>query len=153
MKSALLTVLVFTPACTAPAAREVATPAPTPGAEPARPATVHHEAKGALGPYSALVDAGELVFVSGRIGDAQGDFENEVATAIFAVEVELARANLTLADVVQATCYLTDMELYARFNAVYAERVPKPWPARAVVGVSALPAGAHVEIAVVARRR
>jgi 2-iminobutanoate/2-iminopropanoate deaminase len=118
----------------------------------ARP-TVHHEARGALGPYSALVEAGDFVHVAGRIGATDGDFETEARTAIGAVEVELARAGLALGDVVQATCYLTDMGLYARFNAVYAERVPRPWPARAVVGVSALPAGARVEIVVVARRR
>ncbi len=119
----------------------------------ARSPTVAYEAKGALGPYSGLVEAGEYVFVAGRIGDTRGDFENEVATTIFALEIELARANLKLSDVVQATCYLTDMGLYERFNAVYAERMPKPFPARAVVGVSALPAGAHLEISVVARRR
>jgi 2-iminobutanoate/2-iminopropanoate deaminase len=115
--------------------------------------TVHHEARGALGPYSALVESGDFVFVAGRIGATQADFETEARTTIGAVEVELARAGLSLADVVQATCYLTDIGLYARFNAVYAEQVPKPWPARAVVGVSGLPAGARVEIAVVARRR
>ncbi|MCY2961845.1 MAG: Rid family hydrolase [Planctomycetota bacterium] len=134
MKPVLLAGLLLLSACTAPP-------------------TVHHEAKGALGPYSALVEAGDLVFVAGRIGATKAAFEEEVATTLGAVEAELKRVDLTLADVVQATCYLTDMELYARFNAVYAERVPKPWPARAVVAVSALPAGAHVEIAVVARRR
>ncbi|MBL8862883.1 MAG: hypothetical protein JNK02_12870 [Planctomycetes bacterium] len=115
--------------------------------------SVHHEARGALGPYSALVEAGELVFVAGRIGATEADFETEVETTLGAVEVELARAGLTLADVVQATCYLSDIGLYERFNAVYAARVPRPWPARAVVGVSGLPAGARVEIVAIARRR
>ncbi len=115
--------------------------------------TVFHAAQGALGPYSALVESGDLVFVAGRIGDTRGDFENEVATTIFALEIELARVNLTLGDIVQATCYLTDIGLYERFNAVYAERMPKPYPARAAVGVSGLPAGAHVEISVIARKR
>lgn len=148
MKSALLAVLVFTSACSAPGA-----PPRTASAPAGRAPSVHHEAKGALGPYSALVEAGDLVFVAGRIGDTQGEFENEVATTIFAVEVELARANLTLADVVQATCFVSDMALYERLNAVYAERMPKPYPARTVVAVAGLPAGADVEIAVIARRR
>lgn len=116
------------------------------------PATVHHEAKGALGPYSALVESGDLVFVAGRIGATKAEFEEEVATTIGALEAELARLGLGLEDVVQATCYLTDIALYERFNAVYAARMPQPWPARAVVGVAGLPAGAKVEIVAVARR-
>lgn len=133
MKHALPAVLVLLAGCSAPR-------------------TVHHEAKGALGPYSAVVESGDLVFVAGRIGATQAAFEEEVATTIGAVEVELSRAGCTLADVVSATCYLTDMAMYERFNAVYAQRFAKPWPARAVVAVAALPAGAHVEIAVIARR-
>lgn len=115
--------------------------------------TVFHAAQGALGPYSAAVETGDLVFVTGRIGDTRGEFENEVATTIFAIEIELGKMNLTLGDVVNATCYLTDMGMYERFNAVYAERMPQPYPARIVVGVSGLPAGAHVGISVVARKR
>ncbi len=118
----------------------------------ARP-TVHHAAPGALGPYSAVVEAGDLVFVAGRIGATRGEFEEEARTAIGAVEVELARVGLDLSDLVQVSVYLTDIELYGRFNAVYKERVPAPHPARAVVGVSGLPAGARVEIVAVARRR
>jgi len=134
MKHVLTAVLALATACSAPS-------------------TVHHEAKGALGPYSAVVESGDLVFVAGRIGATQAAFEEEVATTIGAVEVELARAGCTLSDVVQTTCYVTDMALYERFNTVYAQRFAKPWPARAVVAVSALPAGAHVEIVAIARRR
>lgn len=138
MRHALLLPLAWIAACSAP--------------QPWSP-TVFHAAQGALGPYSAAVETGDLVFVTGRIGDTRGEFENEVATTIFALEIELAKMNLTLGDVVSATCYLTDMEMYERFNAVYGERMPKPYPARIVVGVSALPAGAHVGISVVARKR
>ena len=74
-------------------------------------------------------------------------------TALDAVESELARAGATLADLVSVTVYLTDMQNYARFNEIYASRIPPPYPARTVVAVSALPAGALVEIQVVARRR
>ena len=147
MRHLPLPVLLLLTACSTVARQEHA-PAETSHS----PATVHHEAKGALGPYSALVEAGDLVFVAGRIGATQKEFEEEVETAIFALEVELGRAGCTLADLVQTTCYVTDMELYERFNRVYSERVPKPWPARAVVGVSALPAGARVEIVGIARK-
>lgn len=113
----------------------------------------HLEAKGAIGPYSALVRSGDLVFVSGRIGATKAEFEEEVATAIGAVEVELRRIGLDLGDVVSTTAYLTDMAMFERFNGVYAKQFPSPYPARTTVGVQALPAGARVEIAVVARAR
>jgi 2-iminobutanoate/2-iminopropanoate deaminase len=125
----------------------------SPASPHSRPPTVHRDAPGALGPYSASVEADGFVFVAGRIGDTRAEFEQEVTSTIRALEVELERAGLGLGDVVQATVYLTDMSLYARFNAVYEEKMPKPWPARAVIGVSALPAGAHVEIVATARCR
>lgn len=113
----------------------------------------HLEAKGAIGPYSALVRSGDLVFVSGRIGATKAEYEEEVETAIGAVEVELGRVGLDLGDVVSTTAYLTDMAMFERFNAVYARRFPAPYPARTTVGVQALPAGARVEITVIARAR
>ena len=45
------------------------------------------------------------------------------------------------------------MALYARFNAVYAAALSSPYPARVCVAVAALPGGAHVEVAAIARRR
>jgi len=114
--------------------------------------TRHHAAPGALGPYSGAVESGELVYVSGKIGDRSGSFEREVETAIDAVEAELASLGLTLSHVVQSTCFLTDMERYADFNAVYGARFRAPYPARACVAVAALPAGARCELLCVARR-
>lgn len=113
---------------------------------------VHFADEAALGPYSALVMAGEFVFVSGKIGTRGLGFETEVNTAIDAVQSELERVGLGLRDVVSATVYLTDMQRYAELNAIYAARFPAPYPARACVAVAALPAGAQVEIQVVARR-
>ncbi|MFG0304676.1 MAG: RidA family protein [Phycisphaerales bacterium JB040] len=110
----------------------------------------HLPAVGALGPYSGSVAVDDLVYVSGKIGERGGAFEREAATAIDAVEAELARHGLTLADAVSVTVYLTDMARYAEFNGVYAARFPEPYPARAVVGVAALPGEARVEISVTA---
>lgn len=112
----------------------------------------HRVADGALGPYSGSVEADGQVWASGKIGDLGADFAHEVSTAIDAVEQELSRAGLGLGDVVQATVFLTDMGRYAEFNAIYAARFPAPYPARACVAVAALPAGARVELMVVARR-
>src|SRR5207249_8232858 len=115
---------------------------------------VHVSAPGALGPYSASVVTGDLLFVSGRIGKTDGSpFEEEVSSAIRALDVELNKVGLGLGDVVSVTAYLTDMALYAPFNDVYAKAFPAPYPARTCVAVSALPAKARVEIAAVARRK
>ena len=50
------------------------------------------------------------------------------------------------------TVYLTNMGRYAEFNETYRERFRTPFPARACVAVAALPAGASVEIQVIASR-
>jgi 2-iminobutanoate/2-iminopropanoate deaminase len=114
--------------------------------------SVHLPAEGAIGPYSGSVLSGGLCFVAGKIGSRGQSFAVEANTAIDAVAAELARSELTLADVVSATVYLTDMSLYAELNAIYAERFPAPYPARTCVAVRELPAGARVEIQVIARR-
>jgi 2-iminobutanoate/2-iminopropanoate deaminase len=113
----------------------------------------HSAPEGALGPYSAAVAADGFVFVSGKIGERGGSFAREAETALDGVERELQRQGLTFADVVSATVYLTDMERYAELNEIYAARLSAPYPARACVAVAALPAGARVEVQVVAHRR
>lgn len=112
----------------------------------------HHPAPGTLGPYSGAVETGELVFVSGKIGQRGESFAHEARTAIDAVEAELRGLDLELDDVVSATVYLTDIELYAELNEIYAQRFSAPYPARACVAVQALPGDARVELQVTARR-
>ncbi|MHC5004019.1 MAG: Rid family hydrolase [Planctomycetota bacterium] len=117
------------------------------------PGTTHLAAEGAMGPYSGAVLAGDLCFVSGKIGRRGGAFADEAETAIDAVEGELRRAGLGLGDLVHVTVYLTDMGRYAEFNEIYARRVPAPHPARVCVAVAALPGAARVEVTGIARRR
>ena len=64
----------------------------------------------------------------------------------------LAASGLTFADVVKTTCYLTDMNDFPAFNAVYAKYFTGR-PARSCVGVAALPKGARVELEAVAALR
>ena len=113
----------------------------------------HLAAQGAMGPYSAAVTAGDLVFLSGKIGERGGSFEREVETAIDALEAELKRLDLGLGDVTAVTVYLTDMSTFAEMNGVYGRRFPEPWPARATVAVAALPGGARIELSATAVRR
>ena len=87
-------------------------------------------------PFSAAVEAGPFVFVSGQV--AKGDDGNIVAGGIEAhtrqtlrnVERALALAGCTLRDIVKVTVWLQDASDFARFNSVYAEFFPSDQPAR-----------------------
>lgn len=119
----------------------------------AAPRTEHLPAASAIGPYSAAVSSGDLVFLSGKIGKRGGTFPEEVKTAIDAVEADLVALGLGLGDVLSVNVFVTDMALYAELNTAYGERFPKPYPARTTVGVAALPGGARVEVQAVAAAR
>jgi 2-iminobutanoate/2-iminopropanoate deaminase len=114
----------------------------------------------AIGPYSQAVAAGELVFCAGQVGLdpasgrlVPGGVEAETARVLENLAAVLAAAGLELGDVVKTTVYLVDLGEFAAMNAVYARYFSAPYPARATVGVAALPAGARVEIEAVATRR
>jgi reactive intermediate/imine deaminase len=114
------------------------------------------DAPAAIGTYSQAVQVGEAgastVYLSGQIGldpvsmqlaegiDAQTHrvFRNLAAVA--------DAAGLQLGAAVRMTVYLTDLAHFARVNEIMAQYVKEPYPARAAVGVAALPRGALVEI-------
>jgi len=115
--------------------------------------TEYLAADNAVGPYSGSVLSEDFCFASGKIGQRGIPFGLEAESAIDAVEAELKRSGLGLADVVSTTVYLTEMSFYSEFNGIYGSRFPKPYPARTCVAVKELPVGARVEITVIARRR
>lgn len=108
-------------------------------------------APAAIGTYSQAVLAGGTLYMAGQIGldpatmqlvegiDAQivRVFENLKAVA------EAAGASLN--DAVKFNVYLTDLGHFAKVNEVMARYVSEPYPARAAIGVAALPRGALVE--------
>lgn len=113
----------------------------------------------AIGPYSQAMIAGDLVFVSGQIPlDPQtgqlvvGDFKTQVERVLASLDAILIAAGCSRNNVVKATLYLTDIGRFAEVNELYAEYFGGHRPARAAVGVSALPRGAEVEIEAVAVR-
>lgn len=112
----------------------------------------HRAGAGALGPYSGAVAWDELLFVSGKVGAPGGAFADEARSALRELEAELQRAGATFADLLSVTVYLVDVGEYETFNAVYGELLAPPWPARATVGVAALPGGRRVELSGIARR-
>jgi reactive intermediate/imine deaminase len=108
--------------------------------------------------YSPAILVDGTLYISGQIGadlktrEVPADFEAEVKTCLDAIGIILKAAGMTYADVVSVQVYLTDMDLFARMNAVYSTYFKTPRPARAAVGVTrlALPK-ARLEIAVTAR--
>ena len=116
-------------------------------------------APAAIGPYSQGVEEGGLVFLSGQIGldPASGNLVSggtaaEAEQVLNNLAAVLAAAGLTFAHVVRTTVYLVDLADFATVNDIYARHVREPYPARATVGVAALPRGARVEIDAIAIR-
>ena len=113
----------------------------------------------AIGPYSQALACGDLVFLSGQIGLdpatgtlVAGGTAAEAERVLSNLEAVLAAAGLGFADVVRTTIYLVDLADFAAVNEVYQHHVREPYPARATVGVAALPRGARVEIDAIAVR-
>lgn len=112
----------------------------------------------ALGPYSQAIVAGNLVFTAGQLG---GDprsgqlpegIEAQTLQALRNIASVLEAAGAGWKDVVKTTVFLADMSDFAAFNAVYAEVLEEPFPARSTVEAAALPKGARIEIDAVAVR-
>jgi reactive intermediate/imine deaminase len=99
------------------------------------------------------VQAGGLVFLSGQIPLdpasnrlVDGDFDAQADRVILNIQAVAKAAGATLGDVVKITVYLTDLSHFAAVNEAMARHFTEPYPARAALGVSALPRGALVEM-------
>lgn len=112
----------------------------------------------AIGPYSqAISTASGLTFLSGQIGInpstgklVEGGIAQETKQIFDNIDAILTEAKLSFGNIVRVEVFLTDMEDFATLNEVYSARFgEKHHPARFTVAVSALPAGASVEIAVI----
>lgn len=108
--------------------------------------------------FSSGIRFGDTLYVSGQIGtDKNGkvpdNFEDEIRQCLANIHDVLQAGGMDYADVVSVQVYLTDMDLFQRFNAVYTQIVPEPRPTRTAVGVVRLAvAGAHAEITMTARK-
>ena len=111
-----------------------------------------------IGPYSQAIRAGDTLYLAGQIGadahtgELASGVEEQTRVALRNLAAVLAVAELDLGHVVSTTVYLTDLNDFGAMNAVYAEHFPALAPARATVGVAALPRGARVEISAIAVR-
>lgn len=106
-----------------------------------------------IGIYSQAVRTGDIVYVSGQIPLdpttgvlVSGDIDAEIRRVFDNLQAIAEAAGGTLANAVKMTVFLTDMSHFAKVNEVMATYFAVPYPARAAVGVAALPKGARVEM-------
>ncbi|MGF1613120.1 MAG: RidA family protein [Gammaproteobacteria bacterium] len=111
------------------------------------------QAPAAIGTYSQAVKVGHTVFLSGQIPldpktmELVGDHIDQQIHQVFKNLSAVAEAaGGSLMEVVKLNVFLTDLDDFARINAIMAEYFSPPYPARAAVGVAALPKQAKVEM-------
>jgi reactive intermediate/imine deaminase len=109
------------------------------------------DAPAAIGTYSQAVRAGGTLYLSGQIGldPATGQLvdgiENQIHRVFGNLKAVAEAGGGSLADTVKLTVYLIDLSHFTRVNEIMARYFEKPYPARATVGVAALPRGALIE--------
>jgi reactive intermediate/imine deaminase len=115
------------------------------------------DAPEAIGTYSQAVKIGETIFISGQIPLEPGTMnivDEDIRAQTHRVFNNLAavvrEGGGNLDDVVKLTVFLTDLSHFAVVNEVMAEHFNPPYPARAAVGVAALPKGVPIEIDAIA---
>jgi 2-iminobutanoate/2-iminopropanoate deaminase len=115
------------------------------------------DAPAAVGPYSQAVAVGNLLFCAGQIpldpvtNELVGDDVTTQTERVCQNIAHVLKANeMTFANVVKTTVFLTDLANFAAMNAVYAKYFTEPFPARSTIQVAGLPRGSQVEIEVTA---
>lgn len=111
------------------------------------------QAPAAIGPYSQAVKHGNTVYLSGQIAlnpetmeVVSGDISAQAHRVFLNLRAVCEAAGGSLDDVVKVNIYMTNLGDFARVNQVMAEYFSEPYPARATVGVAALPLGVEVEV-------
>jgi reactive intermediate/imine deaminase len=107
----------------------------------------------AIGTYSQAVRVGKTVYLSGQIpllpatmDLVEGDSQAQIRRVFDNLQAVAEAAGGSMADLVKLNVFLTDLGDFPLVNRVMAEYFSEPYPARAAIGVSALPKGAEVEM-------
>jgi reactive intermediate/imine deaminase len=110
------------------------------------------DAPAAIGTYSQAIRTGDTVYLSGQIG-----LDPTTMQMVEGIEAQIHRvfrnlravaiaADSSFDDLVKLNVYLTDLDHFAKVNEIMSGYFRQPYPARAAVGVAALPRGALVEM-------
>lgn len=107
----------------------------------------------AIGTYSQAVKAGTTVYLSGQIPLVPStmelvsdDFAEQAVQVFENIKAVCEAAGGSTHDLVKINIYLPDLSHFATVNEIMARYFTKPYPARAAIGISALPKGAQIEI-------
>ncbi len=111
------------------------------------------QAPQAIGTYSQAVKVGSTVYLSGQIplvpatmALVEGDMAAQIRQVFDNLTAVAEAAGGSLADVAKLNIFLTDLSHFPLVNEIMAEYLSQPYPARAAIGVAALPKGAQVEM-------
>lgn len=109
-------------------------------------------APAAIGTYSQAVKVGDTVYLSGQIPldpvsmKLEEGIEAQIVRVFDNLQAVANAAGGSLADTVKLNVFLTDLGNFAKVNEIMARYFTEPYPARAAIGVAALPRGAAVEM-------
>lgn len=108
-------------------------------------------------PLSPFKKAGDIIFISGQVGQIEGklvseSLEDQIIQAVANIAEILKQNSLGLENVIDVTAFLVNQEDYALFNQVYAKQFTDPYPTRTTVTVKSLPLGAKVELKAIASK-
>jgi len=116
------------------------------------PEVAHYAASPGI-PLSDGVRVGNMLYLSGKLGNtpgtpnlAEGGIQAETRQALEKIKASLEKYGSSLVEVVKCTVFLADMAEWAAMNEVYAAYFPVDPPARSAVGASGLALDARVEI-------
>jgi reactive intermediate/imine deaminase len=110
-------------------------------------------APAAIGPYSQAIKHGNTLYLSGQIPLdpatmelVDGDIDTQINRVFDNLQAVCNAAECSLDAIVKLHVFLTDLAHFPRVNEIMAARFNQPFPARAAIGVAALPKGAQVEM-------
>lgn len=111
------------------------------------------QAPKAIGPYSQAVRVGDTVYLSGQIpldpatmALVEGGISEQVRRVFDNLQAVCRAAGSDLSGIVKLNIFLTDLANFGTVNEIMAEYFSEPYPARAAIGVAALPKDAQVEM-------
>src|SRR5208337_2788603 len=117
-------------------------------------------APAAIGPYSQAIRHGGFLFISGQIpidpgtgAVVEGDIVVQTERVLKNLEAVLTASAMNFSNVLQCSCFLVDMDDFARFNEVYGKYLGESAPARETMQVGKLPKGVRVEISAICGKR
>ncbi|MEO6329857.1 MAG: RidA family protein [Ginsengibacter sp.] len=110
-----------------------------------------------IGPYNQAVLCGNFLFISGQIALKPGtnevadkDILEETHQVMTNLKAILTEANMDFSNVVKATIFLSDMELFGQVNEIYGKYFDTDFPSRETVAVKGLPRNVNIEISMIA---